>query len=311
MCSAHSAGTPAGTLRNRSKSSHECRWRTGTPRRRSSSATKCGVMNSRRLPRWIGPLGEAPEATVTRLPSPAWRTASSAARVTQSTGSPLLFCPPRAMPKGYRWRSGGCRAPTDASGAGASGGVGAVPRGGSDAGAPRSGPSRTPPRATRRRQYGAGRCLPRGSQVPLALNCHACPPTRPPSSQHSGSTDAPSSSTSGSSRCRATRSREWPSWCRASPTSCCATSLPCSSAGWWSSTDERLVVPPLADALSELVLREARSAAASATKLAELSSGGAAPGGGRHEARPAAPHRRPSARRGAQLGRQPAGAPRS
>ena len=36
--------------------------------------------------------------------------------------------------------------------------------------------------------------------------------------------------------------------------------------------DERLVVPPLAEALSELVLREARLAAASATKLAELSS---------------------------------------
>ena len=36
--------------------------------------------------------------------------------------------------------------------------------------------------------------------------------------------------------------------------------------------DERLVVPPLAEALSELVLREARLAAASATTLAELSS---------------------------------------
>ena len=34
------------------------------PRRRSSSATKCGVRNSRRLPRWIGPDGLAPEATV-------------------------------------------------------------------------------------------------------------------------------------------------------------------------------------------------------------------------------------------------------
>ena len=36
--------------------------------------------------------------------------------------------------------------------------------------------------------------------------------------------------------------------------------------------EDRVVVPPLADAVSELVLREARSAAASAAKLAELSS---------------------------------------
>lgn len=37
-------------------------------------------------------------------------------------------------------------------------------------------------------------------------------------------------------------------------------------------SEDRVVVPPLADAVSALVLREARSAAASATKLAELSS---------------------------------------
>lgn len=36
--------------------------------------------------------------------------------------------------------------------------------------------------------------------------------------------------------------------------------------------EERLVVPPLSEAVSDLVLREARSAATSATKLAELSS---------------------------------------
>src|SRR4051794_9867432 len=89
MCSLHAGSTPAGTFRNRSKSSQTCRCRTGTPRRASSSATKCTVRNSRRLPRWTRPEGLAPEETVTiGAPSPACRTASSAALVTQSTGAP-------------------------------------------------------------------------------------------------------------------------------------------------------------------------------------------------------------------------------
>ena len=69
MWSAHDGSTPPGTLRNRSKSSHTCRWRTGTPRRLSSSATKWTVRNSRRLPRWTGPDGEAPDEHVIVSPS--------------------------------------------------------------------------------------------------------------------------------------------------------------------------------------------------------------------------------------------------
>ncbi|CAO0837989.1 hypothetical protein SMICM17S_03820 [Streptomyces microflavus] len=61
--------------------------RTVRPRRRISSATRCGVMTSRRLPRWIGPDGESPEATTTGLPG-ARRSdsamTSSAKRETQS-----------------------------------------------------------------------------------------------------------------------------------------------------------------------------------------------------------------------------------
>ena len=38
------------------------------PRRRISSATRCGIITSRRLPRWIGPEGLSPEAQTTGLP---------------------------------------------------------------------------------------------------------------------------------------------------------------------------------------------------------------------------------------------------
>ncbi len=34
----------------------------GSPRRLISSATRCGTITSRRLPRWIGPEGLSPEA---------------------------------------------------------------------------------------------------------------------------------------------------------------------------------------------------------------------------------------------------------
>src|SRR5437762_178263 len=37
-------------------------WTHSWPRRRISSATRCGVITSRRLPRWIGPEGLSPEA---------------------------------------------------------------------------------------------------------------------------------------------------------------------------------------------------------------------------------------------------------
>src|SRR3954452_10717525 len=94
MCSAHDWSTPTGTFRKRSKSSHTCRCRVGSPRRRSSSATKCTVRSSRRLPRWTRPEGLMPDDTVTtEAPSPACRTASSAARVTQSCGSPPARAP--------------------------------------------------------------------------------------------------------------------------------------------------------------------------------------------------------------------------
>ena len=58
----------AGTLLKRSKSSQEMMCSHATPRRRISSATRCGVSTSRRLPRWIGPDGLMPEAQTMGFP---------------------------------------------------------------------------------------------------------------------------------------------------------------------------------------------------------------------------------------------------
>ena len=91
MCSAQDGSIPAGTLRNRSKSSQEMRCSTSCPRRRISSATRCGVMTSRRLPRWMGPDGLRPEAQTIGLPGErrsASAITSSAYRFTQSTPAP-------------------------------------------------------------------------------------------------------------------------------------------------------------------------------------------------------------------------------
>src|SRR5690349_3526728 len=80
---------------------------TACPRRRISSATRCGVMTSRRLPRWIGPDGLSPDAHTIVLPGErrsASAITSSANRVTQSNpvSIPLSSPTPRTRPqRGY------------------------------------------------------------------------------------------------------------------------------------------------------------------------------------------------------------------
>ena len=78
---------PCGT--GRSRPTTRCA-RQSWPRRRISSATRCGVITSRRLPRWIGPDGLSPEAQTIVLPG-ARRSASamtsSANRETQSASA--------------------------------------------------------------------------------------------------------------------------------------------------------------------------------------------------------------------------------
>src|SRR5437763_4897598 len=62
-------------------------WTHSWPRRRISSATRCGVITSRRLPRWIGPEGLSPDAATIGRPGArrcASATTSSANRDTQS-----------------------------------------------------------------------------------------------------------------------------------------------------------------------------------------------------------------------------------
>src|ERR1044072_6957317 len=84
MYCAKAASTPAGTLRRRSSSSHECRATTSWPRARSASATRCVVKTSRRLPMWIGPEGEIPDAHTTRAPGAMRSSTSSASRSPQT-----------------------------------------------------------------------------------------------------------------------------------------------------------------------------------------------------------------------------------
>src|SRR5690349_15202123 len=93
MYCSHESSTPArffGTRRKRSKSSQLRMCSQSIPRRLISSATRCGVMSSRKLPRWIGPDGLMPDAQT--MVSPGLRSCasamtSSARRVTQSSGA--------------------------------------------------------------------------------------------------------------------------------------------------------------------------------------------------------------------------------
>src|SRR6478735_2219983 len=95
MCCSHESSTPArffGTRRKRSKSSQLRMCSQSMPRRLISSATRWGVMSSRKLPRWIGPEGLMPDAQTIVSPgrrSCASATTWSASRVTQSRAASL------------------------------------------------------------------------------------------------------------------------------------------------------------------------------------------------------------------------------
>src|SRR5207244_12927382 len=77
-------GSPGGTFRKRSKSSQEWMCSPARPRDLSSSATRCTVITSRKLPRWIMPDGEIPEAQTMVSDGPfrsrAYSTTASATR---------------------------------------------------------------------------------------------------------------------------------------------------------------------------------------------------------------------------------------
>src|SRR6185312_5559667 len=83
--------------------------RPGTPCLRTSSATKCGVISSRRFPRWTGPDGLIPDAHVGGSPG-CLRIASArtspAVRTTQSSAGATDRTPPSSFPQPSAYRSG-------------------------------------------------------------------------------------------------------------------------------------------------------------------------------------------------------------
>ena len=211
---------PCGSGRSRPTSAGGARRR---PRRRSSSATKWGVRNSRRLPRWIGPGraragGDGHEVAL----------AGVADRVVRGSGHPVGGVAGLSAPAAACHR---CRRPAGLLGlaraARLSAGRELVKRRKRRSRPPWrlrrlapllwSDPGRSPESGARS-PVSRGRCLPNWLAPAGGTNLPPCPPTVlvRPRGRSGLDRDVRASSTTRSSRPPATRSWGWPACCRLS-----------------------------------------------------------------------------------------------